>query len=110
MFKGDTMVKIKTAKDVKSISDKIVEQLVKGNLTYFNIVVAEDSSFSNCFFTPTTEIEGKQKRMIFVGDYEKILYMLLSHPKISDIDYNPSKKMVSAVFENPYEESEEEDF
>lgn len=104
------MVKIKTAKDVKSVSNKIVGQLVKGNLTYFNIVVAESNIFSNCFFTPTTEIEGKQKRMIFVGDYEKILYMLLSHPKISDIDYNPSRNMVSAVFENPYEESEEEGF
>lgn len=107
MEKVEKIERISNVEDVVNVSGKIVGNLVKGSLTYFNIVVVDSSGFSQCFFTPTSEVHegrGKKHNMIFVGDYDKILMMLLSHPKVHDIEYNAEENMVSAIFDNPLQD------
>lgn len=95
------MIKIKTLEDARAVSDKIMAQLVNGKLTYFNILFGEEDNISPCFFSPVTQV-SKGKSMIMVGDYEKILKLLLSHPKISDLQYNEKENMILAEFQSPY--------
>ena len=40
--------------------------------------------------------------MMFVGDYEKILRVLLSHPKIRHVEYVPEWRVIQAIFDDPY--------
>ena len=99
------MVKIKSVEDIRSIQNKIIEQLVLGKLTYFSLTIGEEDEFSLCFFTPTSDVSKNQsmiKAMIMVDDYEKLLKVLLSHPKISDIEYDEKNNVIYAVFESPY--------
>jgi len=44
---------------------------------------------------------------LFVGDYERLVRLLLSHPKVKDLEYNEKEGMLSAVFEDPYWAEEE---
>jgi len=103
-----TTKKIETIENVKTISHMILGKLLTGNyLCYFNIVVGELGGCSPCFFTPTSQIhEGneKGKGMIFVGDYEKLMMLLMSHPNISDLEYDVEKNMITACFNNPFAE------
>jgi len=99
-----------TIDNVRKIADKIVEKLVQGSLAYFNICVADSTGFSQCFFTPTTKIKGKEQQMIFVGDYEKLICLLLCHPKVSNVEYDSEENAVSAVFENPFQEKLDEEW
>lgn len=104
------MRKIESVKDVKEVANVIIGKLVKGKLAYFNLVVSDSTGFSHAFFSPATETsEGKNKKMIFVGDYEKLMMLLLSHPKISQVQYDEEENAVSAVFDNPFKEEEEDE-
>ena len=94
-------MKIKAIRDISGIFEKILSKLVKENLCYFSLCVSDSTGFSQCFFTPTSEIRKEKKNMIFVQDYEKLLMLLLSHPKISDIDYDEEENAISAIFDNP---------
>ena len=94
-------MKIKSPEDIQTVSDKIIGQLVKNRLTYFSIMVDEEDISSSCFFSPVTKT-SKNQSMIMVEDYEKILKLLLSHPKVSDIEYDEKGNVISAVFQNPY--------
>lgn len=98
------MRKISSVKDLKAVAETIIEKLVGGSLAYFNLTVADSTGFSQCFFTPTSEIRGKKQTMCFVGDYEKVMALLMSHPKVSDIQYDLKENAVLAIFENPYQE------
>jgi hypothetical protein len=65
----------------KKVADKLIEYFViKQCIPYFNITYVEDYSMSNCFFTPAT------RGNLFVSDYEKILRILLDHPKLKDLE------------------------
>lgn len=93
-----------TISNVRQIADKIIGKLVKGDLAYFNLCVADSSGFSQCFFTPTSKIRGKEQHMIFVGDYEKVICLLLCHPKVNKLEYDNEENAVTAIFDNPYQE------
>ncbi len=96
-------MKIKSVEDISSIQDRIIGNLVQGKFTYFSLTIGEEDEISSCFFSPITHLQGKTPdSMIMVEDYEKLLKVLLSHPKISDIEYDEKNNMVSAVFESPY--------
>ena len=105
-MKPKNIKKIQNLEDVKTVSQMIMRRLVvEKNLCYFNIVVGEVGGFSQCFFTPTTQIhEGKETRykpkMIFVGDYDKLMMLLMSHPNISDLEYDVEENMITACFNN----------
>jgi len=94
---------IASVKDFRRVEERILEDLVKGRLTYFNLVVQDDVGFSSCFFSPATKSK-KGPGMIFVGDFGKIVRLLLSHPKVRHIEYDPAEPCISAVFEDPFGE------
>jgi hypothetical protein len=105
-------MRIKSVEDIRPIENKLVERLLEGNLTYFSLVFVEEDEISNCCFTPTSRLPAKDT-MIFVGDYGKLLKILLSHPNISDIGYDEKDNAVTAIFESPYPADrgeEEEEF
>lgn len=95
-------MKIKDVKDAKRVGDLCIEKLVtEHSLVYFSILVAQEYSASNCFFSPTSELRGEQKKMIFVDDIEKMIRLLLSHPQVSDLEYDEKENMISATFQDP---------
>lgn len=101
------MRKIETLKDVKEVANIIMGKLVKGKVAYFNLLVVDSTGFSQCFFNPITETsKGKNKKMLFVEDYEKLMLILLSHPNFSQVQYDE----VGAIFDNPFKEEEEDEF
>ena len=89
--------------DFQKIEERILGDLVKGRLTYFALTVADLSGFSSCFFSPAAPLKRKQDTL-FVQDYGKIVRLLLSHPKIRHIEYDPEEPAISAVFDDPFEE------
>jgi hypothetical protein len=103
-------MKIRNIEDIKAAGQRIIEKLIAGKLTYFNLSVWENdsSSESACFFTPVTQLQlnrlkpGEPKQMIMVDDYEKIMKLLLSHPKIKDLNYIEKGNCVCASFDSPY--------
>jgi len=97
--------KILTPKDAHEVAETIVGNLIQGRLTYFSLVVAHAANFGSCFFSPTSM--AGDRGMLFVGDYETILRALLSHPKMSDIEYRPEEDVVTATFEDPFPEEAE---
>ena len=99
-----TRKKIENVQDIIEVEPLIIGQLVKGKLTYFNLVVEEESATSNCYFTPTSQLQKTEKRMIMVDDYAKVLMALLSHPYIEDLEYDQEANMIFGVFKNPYAE------
>lgn len=102
------MKEIKTVEDVREVSEQIIGKLIKGNLAYFNLAVVDSIGWSQCFFTPTSELRNEKKNMIFVQDYDKILMLLLSHPKIKDIQYDEEENSITAIFDNPLSDEYDE--
>jgi len=99
---GRKVYAIASVEDFKRIENQVMGAfIVNRRLTYFALVVADDSGFSNCYFTPTSQTREKEM-VLFVGDYEKIVRLLLSHPKVRHIEYDPEGPCISAVFEDPY--------
>lgn len=97
------MFKIKSVEDIRSIQDKIIGQLVLGKFTYFSLAIGEEDEVSSCFFSPITHLQGKKAdSMIMVEDYEKLLAILLSHPFVSDIEYDEKNNVIHAIFKSPY--------
>jgi len=96
---------IATAKDFELIEERILRDLVQGRLTYFALTVTDATGFSSCFFAPATKTKEGQG-MIFVQDYGKIVRLLISHPKIRHVEYDPEEPAISAVFEDPYAEED----
>lgn len=95
------MIKINSPEDVYVVSEKIIGNLVNNKLTYFSVLVGEEGTLSPCFFTPTAQV-SKGKSLICVEDYEKILKLLLSHPHVSNIEYDEKRNMIFALFQSPY--------
>jgi len=72
-------------------------------ITPFTILVDHgEGTISQCTWTPTgavgapTSIAGA---FLAVEDYEKIMVMLLTHPKIKDLEFDG--QMITAVFLAP---------
>jgi hypothetical protein len=103
-------MKIKTIKDAKKVADNCIELLVSNkSVAYFNLLVSNlTGEISNCYFSPVSPIRAEAKNMIFVQDIEKLLKMLLSHPKISELEYDPQENMISASFQDESEPEEEQ--
>jgi hypothetical protein len=100
-------MKIKDVADARKVADQCIEKLVaEQSLVYFSILFAQEYSASNCFFSPTSDLRGEGKKMLFVDDIEKVIKLLLSHPKVSDLEYDEKENMISATFqdETPVEE------
>jgi len=102
------MRKIETVQDVREIGNTIIGKMIKGEVGYFSLVVADSTGYSSCFFTPVSALKGEKGNMIFVQDYEKIMMLLLSHPKISEMEYDENENVVYAVFHNPLAEDYED--
>ncbi len=105
------MRKIETVKDVREVANEIIGKIVKGKVAYFNLVVSDSTGYSQAFFSPVTETSTeKNKKMLFVlvDDYEKLMMLLLSHPKISQVQYAEEENYITALFDNPFEEEEDE--
>ena len=98
---------IKMPEDVHIVSEKIICQLVNRKLAYFSLLVDEDYCVSSCFVTPVTQV-SKGKSMIMVEDYETILKLLLSHPYVSQIEYDEERNVIYAIFKSPYPIKEED--
>ena len=94
-------MKIKTLNDAKTVGDLCIGKLVtEKSLVYFSILVAQEYSASNCFFSPVSEIRKDKKKMIFVEDIEKLIRLLLSHPQVNDLEYDEKENMISATFQD----------
>jgi hypothetical protein len=91
------MISLKITKEnLDETFQKIMEHMISRSLPYFNIVYADyDNSFTNCYFSPATQ--GN----IFVDDYKRILTILMTHPKIKDLELVSVENdlYVSAIFE-----------
>lgn len=89
-------------KDAHEASDAIIAKLVsQKKLTYFNLVVDDgQGNIFNCYFTPTAQVK-QGHRFMAVEDYLKIILLLKSHPKISQLSYNDKEGMILAIFECP---------
>lgn len=94
--------------DYAVIEPKVLTDLIHGHVTYFSLTVTDPYGFSSCFFTPISR-DKEHEAMMFVGDYEKILRLLLSHPKIRHVEYDPEGHVIQAVFDDPFPEREEEE-
>lgn len=99
-------MKIKDIHDAKKVQQLCLEKLVgEKSLVYFSISVDQDGVISNCFFSPVSESRGANKqKMFFVDDVERLIRLLLSHPKVSDLEYDEKENMIQAIFtdELPY--------
>ena len=94
-------MKIKDVHDAKKVGDICIGKLVmEKSVVYFNILVTQDYSASNCFFSPVSDLRGEKKKMIFVDDIEKLIRLLLSHPQVSNLEYDDKENMISATFQD----------
>ena len=95
-------MKIKTLKDILEVSRKVVGKLVKGNFCYFNITITELDMVSTAYFTPMAQIRGENKSFMGVGDYEKLMMLLLSHKNCNELEYNEKENSINLIFSNPF--------
>ena len=95
-------------KDYEMIEKTVLEDLIHGHVTYFALTVTDPYGFSSCFFTPISK-EKEHQAMMFVGDYEKVVRILLSHPKIRHVEYTREEHVIHAIFEDPFPQRFEED-
>lgn len=97
-------MKIKTVKDIVDAANKIIERLVtdsQKNLAIFNLLVDhEDGTLSNCAWTPTAKL-ANGKNLLVVEDYTKIMILLLTHPRIKELQYDEPQNTISAIFHAP---------
>ena len=95
-------MKIKDVHDAKKVQHLCMEKLVgEKSLVYFSILVVQDGVISNCFFSPVSESRRTNKqKMIFVDDIEKMIRLLLSHPKVENLEYDKKENVIHATFQD----------
>lgn len=106
---NEEMEKI-TKDNFRKIATKCIELSIKlGRPIYFNVAYVEVDTVSACYFTPMAPVEkdGQRKWIVFPLDYEKILAMLLSHPKVSKLYFDEKEGAIKVIFEVPEEYVEE---
>jgi hypothetical protein len=76
----------------------------KGRPVYFSIAFTAADEASSLFFTPIAPVE-EGGRWVWVSfppfDYEKLLVLLLTHPRVSEVEYDEEEGVVYAVFDAP---------
>ena len=98
-----------TKKNYKKVLGKILTEIAeKGRTVYFSIAYWEFDTISPCYFTPIAPLR-KGDYCLFPDDYEKILVILLTHPRIKEVVYNEKEGCIMASFETPEEYWEEEE-
>ena len=105
---GSKVIALARPQDYELIEKTVLEDLIHGYTTYFSVTVAHDTTFSSCFFTPISK-DKEHRAMMFVGDYEKVVRILLSHPKIRHVEYTRKEHVIHAIFDDPYRPRSEED-
>lgn len=95
-------MKIKTLKDIVGASQKIMECFIgKKRAATFNLVVDHgEGTASNCAWTPACKVSPGQS-FLAVEDYDKIMVLLLTHPRIKNLEYDEKDNVVSAWFSAP---------
>jgi hypothetical protein len=103
------MMKIKSVKDAVFVSNKIIEALVtERKLTQFMLNVDHgDGEVSSCSVNPTGKAKQGQS-FLATGDYTKILVLLLTHPRVKNIEYDERRQTVFAWFSAPEMEEVEQ--
>ena len=105
---GSKVIALARPEDYELIEKTVLEDLIHGHTTYFSLTVQDPHGFSSCFFTPISK-DKQHQAMMFVGDYEKVVRLLLSHPKIRHVEYEPRDHVIHAIFDDPYRPRCEED-
>ena len=98
---SDKVIALARPQDYEMIQPTIFADLVNGHVTYFSVTFRDATGWSSCFFAPVTQ-DKDDKAMMFVGDYEKVVRILLSHPKIRHVEYAPEWRVIQAIFDDPY--------
>ena len=100
-------MKIVTIKDAVGASNKIIGNLVAHRkLTEFTLLVDEgDGGTSQCTFVPFGQV-STHETFCAVEDYTKLIVLLLTHPKIKDLEYDEEKNVVTGVLNVPDEMQE----
>lgn len=103
-------LKIKNPDDARKICHIIIGNIVTGKkLAYFNLVVDHKTGdFSHAFFTPFSEFQKQKGGLVMVGDYLKVVLLLMSHPYVHGLEYDPDGNCIHGVFECPLEIDEGE--
>ncbi len=74
-----------------------------GRPVYFSVAYWGVDGVTACYFAPVAPVkEGEWA--LFSLDYEKILVMLLTHPRVRDIWLDEEEGAVKLAFEAPEEE------
>ncbi len=97
---------INDLKDIKQVGDIIIGNLIEGKVTSFYLIVKEPSGFGYCSFTPFANTQNE--KFMCVDDYKKVMMLLLSHPCVKQLSFDPKNNVVNAFFDNPYCEEWEE--
>jgi len=100
-----------TKENYKEVLGKILKIIAEeGKTVYFNIAYWEFDGVSPCYFTPIAPLR-KGDYCLFPDDYEKLLVMLLTHPKVREIELDEEEGSITAIFDVPeeyyWEEGEE---
>jgi len=84
-----------TRENLNEVWGEILQRVANGCPPYFTIAYWEFSDVYTLHFTP---LVGKT---LFVEDYLKLIVILLTHPKVSDVEWDREKNMITAMFEVP---------
>jgi hypothetical protein len=97
IIRGEKL-EIKSVRDIFEASRRIMEYLIsQKKLAIFNVLVDHgEGTISNCMWTPTTKL-ADDKSFLAVEDYAKIMVLLLTHPKVKELEYNEKEHMITAV-------------
>jgi len=93
-----------TRENYREVADKCVELTLKlRRPVYFNVAYWESDSISACYFTPIAPVDekGRRKWYVFPVDYEKLLVMLLTHPRISELQLDEKEGAIKLIFNVP---------
>ena len=98
-----------TKENLDKVLRKIEEITIKGEKpVYFNIVYWDFDEASSCHFTPV--VREEKEYWLFIGDYKKILVILLTHPRVKDLEFDEEEGCVKANFDVPEEYWEKDEW
>jgi len=82
-------------KNLDEITEKVSNQLIEGKVPFFRLVFVEKNGIiSFIHFSPINPEEMHMNVM----DYERLCKLLLTHPKVSDLEFNEKQSLFVAFF------------
>jgi len=99
-----------TKENLDKVLKKIEEITLKGKPIYFDIAYWDFDEVSSCHFTPVVFDQEMKDYWMFMDDYKKLLVILLTHPKVKDLEFDEEEGCVKANFNVPEEYWEEEEW